>query len=65
MYKTEEKNHPTGVHFTSKEQYLSDMTITILEQVSSTDPYYRTERERYLIRNFNSYNNGLNKSPGS
>ena len=58
-------NHPTGEHFTSKGHQLSDMVITILEQISSTDPLYRKERERYLIRKFNSYNNGLNKSPGS
>ena len=28
-------NHPTGEHFTSKGHQLSDMVITILEQVSS------------------------------
>ena len=43
---------------------LSDLEVIILEQVPSQDPLYRKERERYLIRKFNSFYNGMNKSPG-
>ena len=58
-------NQPTGEHFNSKGHKLSDMSIFILEQIPSTDRLYRKERERYLIRKFDTYNDGLNKSPGA
>ena len=55
---------PTGEHFTQKGHSLSDLQVIILEKVSSQDPLYRKERERYLIRKFNSFYEGMNKSPG-
>ena len=55
---------PTGDHFNKKGHSLSDLEVIILEQVPSQDPLYRKERERYLIRKFNSFYNGMNKSPG-
>ena len=55
---------PTGDHFNKKGHSLSDLEAIILEQVPSQDPLYRKERERYLIRKFNSFYNGMNKSPG-
>ena len=36
------------------------MTIKILEKVKIRDTLYRKEREKYLIRKFNSYYNGMN-----
>ena len=45
---------PTGEHFSQKGH-----------NVTSQDPLYRKERERYLIRKFNSFYKGINKSPGN
>ena len=36
------------------------MTINILEKVKVTDTFYRKEREKYLIRKFSSYYDGMN-----
>ena len=44
---------------------VSDLEAIILEKIMKTDPLYRKERERYIIRKFNSYYNGMNRSPGT
>ena len=44
---------------------VSDLEAIILEKIMKTDPLYRKERERYKIRKFNSYYNGMNRSPGT
>ena len=38
------------------------MKITILETIKTKDTIYRKEKEAYLIRKFNTYNRGMNKS---
>ena len=53
-----------GEHFNKTGHSLSDMEAVILEKITKTDPLYRKERERYLIRKFNSYYQGMNRSPG-
>ena len=53
-------NKPTGEHFNSPGHTISNMTIIILEKVKVSDTLYRKEREKYLIRKFNSYYNGMN-----
>ena len=53
----------TGFHFNSPGHSSSDMKFTVLEQVRSRDLVYRKEREKYLIKEFNSYYRGLNRSP--
>ena len=55
---------PVGEHFNKTGHSLSDMEAVILEKITKTDPLYRKERERYLIRKFNSYYQGMNRSPG-
>ena len=40
---------------------LSDMKVTVLENIYKSDPEYRKERETYLIRKFNTFYQGLNK----
>ena len=40
-----------------------DLSIVILEKVRSSDDLYRKEREKYFIRKFNTYYNGLNRQP--
>ena len=53
----------TGEHFNSPGHSLSDLSIVILEKVRSSDDLYRKEREKYFIRKFNTYYNGLNRQP--
>ena len=53
----------TGQHFNEPGHSLSDMTLTVLERVKSSDDMYRKEREKYFIRKFNTYYKGLNRQP--
>ena len=53
----------TQEHFNLPGHSLSDMTLTVLEIVKSSDDVYRKEREKYCIRKFNTYYKGLNKQP--
>ena len=53
-------SQPTGYHFNLPGHKISDMKIIILEK---KDLFYRKEREQYLIRKFNTYRNGMNRSP--
>ena len=53
----------TGQHFNMPGHSLSNMTITILEQVKKYDDSYRQEREKLLIRKFNTFYQGLNRQP--
>ena len=58
-------NQPTGFHFNKQGHTLSDMKIIILEKVKKRDNFYRKEREKYLIRKCNTYNQGMNGNQGS
>ena len=51
----------TGAHFNTTGHSLSNLKITILEQVKKTDTEYRKQREKYFISKFNTINIGLNK----
>ena len=53
----------TGEHFNKPGHSLSDLSITILEKVKVNDTNYRKERERFQIKNFNTYYRGLNRQP--
>ena len=53
----------TGEHFNMPGHSLSDMTVTVLEKVKTSDDMYRKEREKYFIRKFNTYYRGLNRQP--
>ena len=59
-----ETQHATGAHFNKPGHSLSNMKVTVLEKVRSNDPMYRKEREKFHIRKFNSFYNGMNRSPG-
>ena len=61
--RTKKLNKATGAHFNSKGHNISNMTVTILEKVRSTNWQYRKEREKYLIRKFNTFYGGLNLKP--
>ena len=54
---------PTGEHFNKPGHSVSNLRITILEQIKNTNPLYRKEREKYHIRKFNTYYRGMNKMP--
>ena len=51
----------TGEHFNLKGHKVSDMRITILEKIFSSDPAVRKEREKYYISKMNTKYKGLNK----
>ena len=51
----------TGEHFNLKGHKVSDMQVTILEKIYSTDPAVRKEREKFYISKMNSKYKGLNK----
>ena len=61
--RTNKLNQPTGEHFNRPGHSLANLKITILEQMKTDSTLYRKERESYLIRKFDSYNRGMNKSP--
>ena len=56
-------NEPTGEHFNRPGHSLENLKITILEKMKNENKCYRKERESYLIRKFNTFNLGINKSP--
>ena len=60
---TKKIDKATGHHFNLPGHSLSDMKVTVLENVHKRDPEYRKERESYLIRIFNTFHQGLNKKP--
>ena len=53
----------TGEHFNSPGHGMHNMKFTILEKVKSSDPLYGREREKLLIRKFNTFHNGINREP--
>ena len=53
----------TGNHFNQRGHSVSDVRITILEKMKTSDESYRKERERYLINKFNTYYKGINRMP--
>ena len=61
--RTKKINKATGEHYNQPGQSASNMTVTILEKVKSTDWQYRKEREKYLIQKFNTFYSGVNLKP--
>ena len=58
---TKKFDQPTGKHFNLPGHSISNMKITIIEQVKQKDDTYRKERETYFIKKFQTHINGLNK----
>ena len=56
-------SNPTGLHFNLPGHSLGNMKMTILEKVAKNDDMYRQERERHLIRKFNTFYHGINRQP--
>ena len=61
--RTKKLNQATGHHFNQPGHSLADLKVIALEKVHSSDPFYRKERESYLIRKFNTYYKGINRLP--
>ena len=59
------KNHietqATGFHFNQPGHNVSDMTFTIIEGIKKQDTVYRKEREKQLIKKFNTHHEGINR----
>ena len=51
----------TGEHYSQKGHKVSDMQVTILEKIFSSDPAFRKEREKYYIMKMNCKYKGLNR----
>ena len=51
----------TGAHFNLPGHTVSNLTVTVLEIPTKNYVWYRKERERYHIRRFGAYHNGMNK----
>ena len=54
-------NKATGEHFSQKGHKVSDMRVTVLEKIFSSDTAVRKEREKMFINKMNSKYKGLNK----
>ena len=54
-------SQPTGQHFNLPGHSISNMKIAIIEKVKKPDTFYRKEREKYHIRKFNTFYEGMNK----
>ena len=53
----------TGIHFNQRGHSVSDVRITILEKMKTSNERYRKEREIYLINKFNTYYKGIYRMP--
>jgi hypothetical protein len=53
----------TGEYFNTAGHILADISIMFMEKVRSNDDLYRKEREKYFIRNFNTFYKGLKLQP--
>ena len=54
-------NQVAGPHFNLPGHSLADLSVSVLEQTRNSDEEYRYEREKYFIRKFDTFNNGINK----
>ena len=55
--------NPSRHHFNLPGHQLSHLSGLVLEHVKSSDPFVLKAREFYLIKKFDTYNNGINKEP--
>ena len=61
--RNKQTSRATGDHFYLPGHNIHNMKFTMLEHIKSRDPLYGREREKLLIRKFNSFYNGINKEP--
>ena len=51
----------TGSHVNTAGHSLSDLSMTVIEQVKKNDIFYRRERERLFINKFTTLHSGINR----
>ena len=51
----------TGAHWNLPGHSLADLRVIILEQTKTSCEDYRKEREKYFIRKFDTFNDGINR----
>ena len=51
----------TGAHWNLPGHSLANLKVTVLEQSRSRDEEYIREREKYFIRKFDTFNDGINR----
>ena len=61
--KTKMVDLDTGNHFNKAGHSIANMQITLLEKIKTNDTQFRKEREKILIRLFNTFYFGKNKQP--
>ena len=54
-------NKATGEHFNQRGHKVSDMRVSIIEKIFSSDAAVRKEREKYFIMKMNTKYKGLTK----
>ena len=57
----QETDKATGHHFSQPGHNMSDMSISVLERIRQSDPFYRKERESYYIEQFEAMRKGINR----
>ena len=60
-YAWRKENKSTGIHFNLPGHSITDMTISVLEQVNQNNRLYREARESYIIEKFNLKYQGMNR----
>ena len=58
---TKKLDKATGGHFNLPGHSISNMKVTMLEKMKTSDTIHRKEREKTLIRKFNTLYHGINK----
>ena len=53
----------TGKHFNLPGHSWQNMKFTVIDKLKSSDVVYREEKEKYFIRQFDTYYDGLNMRP--
>ena len=53
----------TGEHFNMPGHSFKNMKFTVIEQIRKEDIVYRQEREKYHIKKFNTFYDGINRVP--
>ena len=57
----EETGQATGNHFSLPGHSMADMTISVLERITTSDPMYRKVRESHWIEQFEARRKGINR----
>ena len=61
--KSEMLSKATGSHFNLPGHNVSHLWVTVLEKVKKNDTIYRKEREHFFIKKFDTFRNGMNRTP--